>query len=601
MLYNIIKSDIADNINRYCNFNEEASKTVISLVESSWVSGANSVSIPHVSKLVGDAAIRKITFALSEAGWLTSTIKGNFGSIALNTTKLNEHLTEDEQAEFRRKSRINKYRLRCEEDLQPSNLTRTPSGIRDTGLDRPGFAHVAHQKFQFDTGMMVKYRDAIILNGIKGMNKMAERHPEIHEDKANYGIICAELVDYYIFHPENWYNMEANYSDQRGRSILEGLNKFFNFIANKDARACTIAEKGVIVEATNKAQMNDIWLFIAELVGTKTTNWAEKAIIGERCYSDRDLHDIDLDTEHGRSELHENIWLERIYARLDTLFDQGYVYWDIPLEMDFTASMLGIMGILTGDAGLVDQVNIINSQTLLDPWTVEGMPREMVKAVATPTLYGSNATPRALIKNKGMVPTKEELKLANKMMRDGKFAVAKAFKSFFIDNAHFTTPIVKIKILDEEFEYEISKVKYVGADVNAYSAYDTVEQRHKVFINHDPVSIPDYDRASLWSATGLVHNRDSKIQDDSMYEIIANRKEWALSIHDAALVLPGTSFRQVAMGKLKELQTNKDNIVKDYRASIGATDRKADVEWLKLQELVTPLDESTPFEPSCLK
>ena len=32
--------------------------------------------------------------------------------------------------------------------------------------------------------------------------------------------------------------------------------------------------------------------------------------------------------------LHEIIWLERIYDRLDTVFTEGKAVWDIPLEMD---------------------------------------------------------------------------------------------------------------------------------------------------------------------------------------------------------------------------------------------------------------------------
>ena len=337
MITKLIANTIQSNVARYIELTNPATQELLSALENSWVQGTNQISIPFWSKQIGNQLLTKITFGLSQANWVQSSVRGNFGIISFNQDTINEHLTNEEQTKLRTKLRIAKYRMRCVEEVQPSNLTKTPSGIRETGLNRPGFAYSANQKFSLDTQYIVKYYDAIHANALKSIEKMAVKHRSIYEDSANYGIIVSDILDWHLFNPDAQFNMERNINDQRGRSIYGGLKRVFNPIASKDARSMMKADRGIVVTSSNQAQLDDIFLFIAELIGTKPTSWEAKKLTGMDCYNTRDLHKLDLTNEDDRKELHENIWLERIYNKLDDVYTDGYAYWDIPLEMDQTA------------------------------------------------------------------------------------------------------------------------------------------------------------------------------------------------------------------------------------------------------------------------
>ena len=63
-----------------------------------------------------------------------------------------------------------------------------------------------------------------------------------------------------------------------------------------------------------------IFLFIAELNGFKKGKVSEKEAFGLECYLTGALHDLDADVEEDRKEMHENIWLERLYDDLDLYY-----------------------------------------------------------------------------------------------------------------------------------------------------------------------------------------------------------------------------------------------------------------------------------------
>ena len=109
-----------------------------------------------------------------------------------------------------------------------------------------------------------------------------------------------------------------------------------------------------------KRGLRAIFLFVAELQGDyKSGSVKGKAARGIKAYLNTELHDIDLSTEDGRSDAHENIWLERIYDRLDEMSNLTPIklnilkkrgdyksvlanidmsqQWDIPIELDASA------------------------------------------------------------------------------------------------------------------------------------------------------------------------------------------------------------------------------------------------------------------------
>lgn len=64
--------------------------------------------------------------------------------------------------------------------------------------------------------------------------------------------------------------------------------------------------------------------------------------------------------------------------------------------------------------------------------------------------------------------------------------------------------------------------------------------------------------------------------------------EWIISIHDAALALPGVAgrIRKSYAIELKQININRKEIMNNYRVSIGATSLKDNVAFMKLDKAV---------------
>ena len=528
MITKLIKGNIPQGNYRYADIdnNEE----LLNALEWHWVNGNQPMSTPYWADKVGNTNLDNFIYALSEAGWIVSKANARmkWGEFSLNQAKIDQFLTQAEQLAYKTKARVAKYTMRYKENLT-TDLVKTPSGIKATGLIREGFAKCSNQPFQLATGYLAKYYDAILLNLTKSMDKIISKYPTIKQDSTNYAVISKELLDHYIFHPDTSYNLEGNISDSRGRAIYNGLRRVGNPIANKDFRACLVvpANQSIVISTTDSNALADIYLFIAELSGQKhCTSWSAKKLAGLSAYHRRELHDIDLSTEKGRKELHENIWLERIYDKLDELNQHGSILWDIPLEIDATMSLAQVVGTLTNDARLLDRTNVVNPTELLDAWHVPGVPRLHTKTVGTPQFYGSSQTASKLLRNAKLTavqqlkatvenPTEEQMreakhqdqttiKLLSKEFNKGAFGVIKSFKDFLIQHSNAQTPTIQMQIWDDEFEVEVNKFKPVGAKTNVYKVWDTASKRSIVFVNHEPIRVPDYDRFRLYYPTGLV-------------------------------------------------------------------------------------------------
>jgi len=108
-----------------------------------------------------------------------------------------------------------------------------------------------------------------------------------------------------------------------------------------------------------KSECNAVFLFIAELTGSfkpGSGDVNDKIRCGQKDYINNVLHDLDLDDEEDRKELHENVWLQRLYDELDEYFgvvnDDGTMRflaidlekyheetykWTVPIELDASA------------------------------------------------------------------------------------------------------------------------------------------------------------------------------------------------------------------------------------------------------------------------
>lgn len=600
----MIKRLIEDNLPSYIiNYtNADTLAQILLMLEWHWVNGNKPLSTPYWADRLGHKELDNVIFALASEDWVVSKANATakWGEFYINQAKIDTFISIAEQLEYKTKIRVNRYKMRSTTALKP-DLVKTARGVEKTGLIREGFAKAYNLDFQLDTAMLIKYYTPIQRNLTKAMDKVIEKYPTLKEDSTNYKVISQELLDYYIAHPGEKYNLEGNISDSRGRAIPQGVKRVGNPISNKDFRACLVVPNGKIIGRDDEDALKDIYLFIAELVGSKATSWTRKTLAGRVAYSKRTLHKLDLDNEDDRKDLHENIWLERIYERLDDIFTNGQAYWDIPLEVDATMSLAQIIGLLTNDARLLDRTNVISDTFLLDAWHVEGVPRLHTKTVGTPVFYGSAQSAVALLRKKKLDYTREHIKILNKEFNSGAFSVIKGFKDFLIQHSNVATPEFTMNIHNDSFNVVVNKKKPVGAKTNAYSIWDSTKNRQVVFLNHTVETVPDYDRFRLYFPTGLVHNLDGQVANSTVLELIVSFLEWVIPIHDAFLILPGSAVRKIYISKLQDIRENRQSILSSYRKSIGATGKSADIAWAKLMDKVEPLCTAIPLSESALK
>lgn len=273
---------------------------------------------------------------LSDGNWIVShSIPArNWAEAELNEDKLLEFVSIEELDQVRATYKFAKY-TPCFMPSKHATLTRMNGKVKRTGLVRYGLKASASSPFEYDTAYLTKYQEAIVTNTTKGMQKVRERFPEMQSDSASYDTVSTAIVNHLLEYPST-YTMGSNYSDPRGRSVKEGLSKVFNPIGYKDARALLVIPKEYRNLATDKGA-TAIYLFVAELLGFKGGTPTDKELFGVECYNSRKLHTLDLTVEADRKELHENIWIERLYDELDQFYTTEEHYWSTPVEKDASA------------------------------------------------------------------------------------------------------------------------------------------------------------------------------------------------------------------------------------------------------------------------
>ena len=192
------------------------------------------------------------------------------------------------------------------------------------------------------------------------------------------------------------------------------------------------------------------------------------------------------------------------------------------------------------------------------------------------------------------------MNIIRKEFSSGAFGVIVAMKDYLNKGSNITTPSYIVDMYDEQYTVEVNKWKVVGAKTQAYTAWDTTASRFKTFFNHETIKVPDYEAYRTYFATGKIHNRDSKGMDNTFVSL-AILAEWAIAIHDAGLVLPGSQFRRLFIVELNRQRSIKQQVVAHYSKSIGATTPAAALLYSKLIKVVQPLSEEVQFEESALK
>ena len=341
-----------------------------------------------------------------------------------------------------------------------------------------------------------------------------------------------------------------------------------------------------------KESIDAIFLFASELTGSfkaGSGNKEDKTECGKQDYISNNLHGLDLTTEGDRSELNENMWLERLYNELDEYFsitkgcklsrglslkvgtyrDTEY-HFSVPVELDASASNLSIVGILLNDKRLMEMTNVIG-ETLQDPWKVEGLSRLTIKKCMTPKLYGSSATPQDLWKKAKLPYTTKDVDLVNKELQEGAFGLANTFKDFIINNCN-PKPTMHIKIHKDEFTVDCNKFRNVGDVMKAYKIWDSVDEQYNTLLHTDTKKVPDLEQFRLYMVTLLVHGIDSIIMDSVVGKLV-DKYNFGISIHDAVVCSPNAAsdVRKWYNEELLEIHNNRKQILKDFFRSIGIT------------------------------
>jgi len=528
-------------------------------------------------------AFNKALYHLSKAGWIIShTIPmRNWSTIKLDDRKLLKWVSKDELIRIRADHKFNNYKMTHKRSNRV-DLTKTIKGVEKVGLRRPGIARTGNNEFKYDVDYLDKYYDIILLNTTKSIQKAIDKH-HLNLDGADYKSVATEILEYHRYSKDASFTLGSSWSDSRGRAISESLSKVFNPIGYKDARALLIGPSCNVDDCKD-----DIYLAIAELLGKKPKTIAKKIELGKLGYKNRELHNLDLTKERDRAELCENIWLERIYDNLDRYDGTN---WTTPIERDFTASMIGIEGLLLGDYNMLDEVNIINPEELKDVWS-KGMPRNQFKFASTPLLYGSSAHCTELWRKKKIPYTKEHIEIHKKELAKGALGIGNDFKNYIIDNIEPKAEMT-VKVWNDTFKIYCNRYMNVGDYVKKYPLYDT-ESGAVLNVHHTHTNrVPDLKQFKRYFVTLLMHGIDSQIADKLVSEL-----DWSLPIYDAFIIMPNEAkkLREESEKILAEIYNNRETILDDYFSSINLRKTNGSVkQWQALQKKIKPVDD---FKPS---
>ena len=588
-----LPQQIIDLSNGNCKVSQEPEmKAMFKSLWLNFLMSKSSVSVPRWSNKFSDKKVFvNFTKHLSRAGWIVSEVipARNWGEIRLNEDKLLKLVSSDQLNEVRRRFKMKKYQLECKTNNQYSDLTRINGKKQDTGLKRDGFALAGNSPFMYDTQAIIDNREAIELNLTKSMDKLGLKF-EVFKDQTDYSTISKLVLNHIIENPDEVYATGANTNDSRGRAISDVLSKVFNPISNKDARACM---KLYTTNPMKPELVKHAYLFIAELLGLKPSTLLEKEEQGKQAYLDNQLHELDLSDEEDRKELHENIWISRLYDEIERYANhmennpEDEFYFLVPIEKDFTASILAIEGALLNHLPFLEGTNCTGNK-LNDIWTKGTIPRKWFKDYWTPALYGSSKSVKDIWKSKKHPFSKEQLSEMNNEVRNGDFAVAIAFKDFIIKNVK-PKETMKVKVWNEVFTIKCNKFKIKGERAVRYRAFDSESNLVQTIVHMETTKEPNLEQFRLFFVTLLVHNLDSQIANSVCFEVMNKPAGFVVPIHDAFIagLTDIDTVELEACSQMDKIYSKREIILKDYFHSIGI-DSKSAIHWKQVTKLTKP-------------
>lgn len=615
-------------------FGEDIAELSTKMFEAMWhhyLLNKGSISLPYWSQKFNNTKVfNQILRELSLTGWIIcETIPSrNWSEARLNEDKLLEFVTLKQLEGIRAYHKFQKYML-TQTEATKDNLTRINGKVRHTGLTRKGFAKSSKTQFQFDRETIAEYYDVIVEEVNKGMVAVRKLHREqynkdINTDSASYDSISTTIVDH-ILSGDYTYSSGQFHSDSRGRNISGMLDKVFNPIGFKVARACLVIPEQFRKLATDRGVRNK-YLFIAEINGFKKGTVEDKVNFGRSCYYKSTMLDLNPNDVEDRKHFYENIWLYRIYKELDNYFKANAFTkarfangeltlaeaktsieatptpdykWSVPIEIDMSASVLGYVGLLTNHKPFLERCNMLGDE-LVDAWDIKGIKQRDQAKVIMRTIYGSSASCQDMWTAEEISFTQEDIKAYNEALTTGEIAVGDRLSKFIINNCN-PSEFMKLHVRDEQFEIECNRYKRVGEKTISYDIYDSESKLYRRIHHTETRKVADLDQFRRFMVTGLIHNLDSQVEDTTT-EAVYDYSQWVIDIHDA-LILDAESAdfaRQTYASELESIHTHRRSILTNYFRSIGIP-ATAIAQWKEVEKVVEPLIGEFKCNPMVLK
>ena len=527
------------------------------LLENLWYRLSNNLgatSLPfYMDKFSSHNEANKMIIRLANSGIIKTDIAYNYATIELNKEHILTYMSEEEFYEEVRANKLSKYKPLDKVANKSHTRVALPSGIQATGLSRPGLAKAGTHKYQYDITMMKKYYKQVVQNSIKAMKKLEAKLEKslFTEEGIDYEATIRATLDFIISNNNAEFCLGDLLLDSRGRAIHKCLTTIFNPISSKFARALI---KHAPTKATYK-QLDDAYLFIAELVDGFNGDIKDKLVKGNEYYANRVLPE-----PHKPEDFFEVIWCERLYAELDAWhLDSDYGF-TVPVEVDFSSSNMVMIGLLLGHSPYVDHTQYM--------WEIEGLSKLHIKKAQTPYVFGSQAPITKLWKKAGLKWTADQVKLMKFHQAHGKFAIANMFKDIIVNHCQ-PEAIMNLLVDEESFRVECNRHKYVGDTTKQYVVYNSSTKSLEVISHTAVVKVPDLFRFKTYFVTGIIHNLDSQVMD-----YMCDRMEWVLPIHDAGIVTiaEARKFKHLAMDKMNDIYSKGPQIVHNYFKSINLDD-----------------------------
>lgn len=513
----------------------------------SYLNESNLCTTVYMDRFENEKLFNSVLYLLSKLGIINSDVSVNYGTITMLDSFIERYLTKEQIRELRMKYKLGKYMPRSTSSYV-DNLVLVNKKLTKSGLVRKGFAKIYQNRFSYDIKVMEKYLSEIANEILKGITTSTK--------DLTYDEVVIELLAI-ISSYAKMYTTEKVYLDSRGRSIFQCQKRVFNPVSHKTARALLVIPSQTILKSDIDT-MNSIFAFIAELNGFKGIGltYAQKAHTGQNMHSQRYISD--------KADLHERIWLERIYSKLEELDKKGSVQWNIPIELDATASALMFLGVLTNNHEYMKRTNVIGD-TLDDAWHIEGIERTKVKKFITRQMYGSTISAKDTMVELKLKHTQEDINNLNKLVQNSIFTPALKIKDYVISNAKFEET-THIEIGDDKFFVKCNKFKWGITERKVYKVYTSSQGLIKR-ITRNMNLVPDLKRFKRYAQTLLIHNLDSQVAN----YVCEKFDKWLIPNHDAFLVHPlhNRRVKELYAEKLYDIYTKRHEILTGYFKSIG--------------------------------